>query len=158
VTALRDGDPYLPAGLPLPPVNRTNAGFWRAAAEGRLDVQRCSACGAHRHPPTEGCYRCRALEWEWDTLPGTGRVFTYTWVVQPLHPAVESVTPYNVAVVEVDGTEGEPVRLVSTRRHAGHAGLRSLRRRDRAAPVPTHRLTIRRVFGAGPPRSVHFRP
>jgi uncharacterized OB-fold protein len=113
VTALRDGDPYLPSGLPLPPVTRTNAGFWRAAAEGRLDIQRCSACGAHRHPPTEGCYRCRALDWEWDTLPGTGRVFTYTWVVQALHPAVEPVAPYNVAVVGVDGTEGEPVRLVT---------------------------------------------
>ena len=104
---------YLPEGLPLPPVDRTNAGFWRAAAEGRLDVQRCTACGAHRHPPTEGCYRCRALERGWDTLPGTGQVFTYTWVVQPLHPAVEEVAPYNVSVVEVDGTEGEPVRLVT---------------------------------------------
>jgi hypothetical protein len=113
VTALRDEAPYLPAGLPLPPVDRTNAGFWRAAAEGRLDVQRCTRCRAHRHPPTEGCYRCRSLAWEWDTLPGTGRVFTYTWVVQALHPAIESAAPYNVTVVEVDGTEGEAVRLVT---------------------------------------------
>jgi uncharacterized OB-fold protein len=113
VTALREGPPYLPAGLPLPPVDRTSGGFWRAAAEGRLDLQRCTACGAHRHPPTEGCYRCRSLDWEWDTLPGTGRVFTYTWVVQPMHPVVEPAAPYNVVVVEVDGTEGEPVRLVS---------------------------------------------
>ena len=113
MTALREDPPYLPAGLPLPPVDRTNAGFWRAAAEGRLDVQRCAACGAHRHPPTEGCYRCRSLDWEWDTLPGTGRIFTYTWVVQALHPAIESAAPYNVTVVEVDGTEGEAVRLVT---------------------------------------------
>jgi hypothetical protein len=113
VSALREEAAYLPAGLPLPPVDRTNAGFWRAAAEGRLDVQRCTACGAHRHPPTEGCYRCRSLDWEWDTLPGTGRIFTYTWVVQALHPAIESAAPYNVTVVEVDGTEGEAVRLVT---------------------------------------------
>lgn len=113
MTALREGPPYLPRGLPLPPVNRTNAGFWRAAAEGRLDVQRCTACGSHRHPPTEGCYRCRSLDWEWHTLPGTGRVFTYTWVVQALHPAVEAAAPYNVSVVEVDGTDDEPVRLVT---------------------------------------------
>ena len=113
MSALREEAAYLPAGLPLPPVDRTNAGFWRAAAEGRLDVQRCTACGAHRHPPTEGCYRCRSLDWEWDTLPGTGRIFTYTWVVQALHPAIESAAPYNVTVVEVDGTEGEAVRLVT---------------------------------------------
>ena len=105
MSAIREEAPYLPAGLPLPPVDRTNAGFWRAAAEGRLDVQRCTACGAHRHPPTEGCYRCRSLDWDWDTLPGTGRVFTYTWIVQPLHPAIEAAAPYNVTVVEVDGTE-----------------------------------------------------
>jgi uncharacterized protein len=124
VSASREGEPYLPAGLPLPPVDRTNAGFWRAAAEGRLDVQRCSACGAHRHPPTEGCYRCRSLEWAWETLPGTGRVFTYTWVVQPLHPAVEAVAPYNVTVVEVDGTDGEAVRLVTNVVDASPATLR----------------------------------
>ena len=113
MSAIREEAPYLPAGLPLPPVDRTNAGFWRAAAEGHLAVQRCTACGAHRHPPTEGCYRCRSLDWEWDTLPGTGRVFTYTWIVQALHPAIEAAAPYNVTVVEVDGTEGEAVRLVT---------------------------------------------
>ncbi len=104
--------PYL-EGLPLPPVDRTNEGFFRAAAEGRLDVQRCTGCGAHRHPPTEGCYRCGSLDWEWDTLPGTGRVFTYTWVVQPVHPAVERAVPYNVAVVEADGASDEAVRMVT---------------------------------------------
>ena len=113
MSALRDGAPYLPADLPLPPVITTNAGFWKAASEGRLDVQQCRACGSHRHPPTEGCYRCGSLDWGWATLPGTGSVFTYTWVVQPLHPAVESVVPYNVSVVEVDGVADEPVRLVS---------------------------------------------
>ena len=102
MTALRDGAPYLPADLPLPPVIGTNAGFWKAASEGRLDVQQCRGCGAHRHPPTEGCYRCGSLDWDWATLPGTGTVFTYTWVVQPLHPAIESVVPCNV----VDATEG----------------------------------------------------
>ena len=104
---------YLPEGLPLPTVDRTNAGFWRAAADGRLDVQRCGACGRHRHPPTEGCYHCGSLDWAWDTLPGTGTVFTWTWVWHPLHPVVEPAIPYNVTVVELDGTEGEPVRLVT---------------------------------------------
>jgi uncharacterized OB-fold protein len=124
VNALRDGAPYLPDGLPLPPVDRTNAGFWKAAAEGRLDVQQCRQCSAHRHPPTEGCYRCGSLDWEWATLPGTGTVFTYTWVAQPLHPAVEAVAPYNVAVVELDGVTDEPVRIVSNVVDAGEDTLR----------------------------------
>lgn len=113
---------YLP-GLPLPPVDRTNAGFWRAGAAGRLDVQRCTACGAHRHPPTEGCYRCASLDWAWDTLPGTGTVFTYTWVAHPLHPATKDRVPYNVTVVEVDGASDEPVRIVSNVVDASHEEL-----------------------------------
>jgi hypothetical protein len=104
---------YLPEGLPLPTVDRTNAGFWAAAAAGRLDVQRCRECGHHRHPPTEGCYDCGSLAWAWATLPGTGTVFTWTWVWHPLHPVVAPVVPYNVTVVELDGTAGEPVRLVT---------------------------------------------
>jgi uncharacterized protein len=124
VTSLREGAPYLPDGLPLPPVDRTNAGFWKAAAAGRLDVQQCDHCGAHRHPPTEGCYRCGSLDWSWDTLPGSGMVFTYTWVVQPLHPAVEAVVPYNVAVVDVDGVSDEPVRMVSNVVDADEGTLR----------------------------------
>lgn len=123
MTALHNGPPYLPDGLPLPPVDRTNAGFWKAAAEGRLDVQQCGQCDAHRHPPTEGCYRCGSMDWDWATLPGTGTVFTYTWVVQPLHPAVEAVAPYNVAVVDLDGVSDEPVRIVSNIVDAGEDTL-----------------------------------
>jgi uncharacterized OB-fold protein len=40
-------------------------------------------------------------------------VFTYTWVPEALHPAIESAVPYNVTVVEVDGASDEPVRLVT---------------------------------------------
>lgn len=100
-------------GLPHPTVDRTNAGFWRAAAEERLDIQRCDACGWHRHPPTEGCFHCGSLEWGWDTMPGTGTVFTYTWVAQAIHPSLADRVPYNVVVVELDGTTGDPVRVVS---------------------------------------------
>ena len=144
MTALRDGAPYLPDGLPLPPVDRTNAGFWKAAAEGRLDVQQCAQCGAHRHPPTEGCYRCGSLDWAWDTMSGTGTVFTYTWVVQPLHPAVEAVVPYNVAVVEVDGATGEPVRIVSNVVDADEETLRVGTRVTLACDKFTHDVGLPR--------------
>lgn len=100
-------------GLPLPTVDRTNAGFWRAAAEGRLDIQRCDACGWHRHPPTEGCFHCGSVDWGWDTVPGTGEVFTYTWVAHAIHPGVADRVPYNVVVVQLDGITGDPVRVVS---------------------------------------------
>lgn len=102
-----------PPGLPAPTVTPLTEGYWRAAAEGRLVVQRCAACGAHRHPPTGACYRCRSLEWSWDEVPGTGRVYTYTWADRPAHPDLAHLGVYNVAVVELDGTEGDPVRILT---------------------------------------------
>lgn len=101
--------PQLPAPVPTP----LSAGFWRAAAEGRLVIQRCDECGAHRFAPTAACYRCQSLAWSWDAVSGSGQVFSYTWSHHPVHPALAPLGVYNVAVIELDGTEGDPVRLVS---------------------------------------------
>lgn len=100
-------------GLPEPTWNVLSEGYWKAAGEGRLSIQRCSSCRAHRHPPTAACYRCQSLDWEWDDAAGTGTVFTYTWVEHPVHPATAGYVPYNVAVVELDGTEGDAVRIAT---------------------------------------------
>jgi uncharacterized OB-fold protein len=88
------------------------AGYWAAADEGRLVLQRCSGCGAHRHPPSPACYRCQSLEWAWDQIAGAGTVFSYTWVHAALTPAFAGVVPYNVGIVELDHTDG--VRLAAT--------------------------------------------
>ena len=96
--------------LPAPGWDPVTVGYWKAAGEGRLVVPRCSNCGAHRWPPSWACYACQSTEWEWDQVPGTGKVFTYTWADQrsdmrsPLH---------NISVVELDGTQGEPVRVMA---------------------------------------------
>ncbi len=103
-----------PTGMPEPVVAPINEGMWRAAAEGRLEVQRCTSCGAHRYPPTDGCYRCSSLEWAWSTLPGTGTIYTYMWVPDAARSAERGREAfYNVVVVELDGTEGDPVRIGS---------------------------------------------
>ena len=98
--------------MPPPTVSPLNEGMWRAAAEGRLAVQRCDSCGSHRYPPTDGCYHCDGLEWSWVDLPGTGFVYSYFWVPAAGRPDDERRF-YNVAVVELDGTDGDPVRIVS---------------------------------------------
>ncbi len=98
-----------PGGMPAPVVSPVNEGMWRAAARGQLAVQACTECGAHRYPPADGCYRCGSLRWEWSTLPGTGVVYSYIWV--PDRRREDAF--YNVAVVTLDGTEGEPVRILS---------------------------------------------
>jgi uncharacterized OB-fold protein len=103
-----------PGGMPAPVVTPVNEGMWRAAADNQLAVQACSECGAHRYPPADGCYRCGSLRWEWSKLPGTGVVYSFIWVPDRRR-AEESgeAAHYNVAVVALDGTEGEPVRVLS---------------------------------------------
>jgi uncharacterized OB-fold protein len=102
-----------PRGLAWPALEPTSQGYWRAAREGRLVIQRCDDCGTHRHPPTEACYACQSLNWSWDEVPGTGRVFTYTWVDRPVAPQLAHLGVYNITVVELDGTQGEPVRVLT---------------------------------------------
>ena len=99
-------------GLPGPQLEPATAGFWLAAGEGKLVVQRCSACGQHRHPPTEVCYECSSLDWDWHEQPGTGTVFSYTWTDAPVVPSLATLGPYNICVVELDSTQGV-VRLLS---------------------------------------------
>jgi hypothetical protein len=103
-----------PTQMPDPVVGPLNEGLWKAAAAGRLDVQRCASCGAHRYPPTEGCYRCSSVDWHWSSLPGTGRIYSYIWVPDRSRSTEQGhQVLYNVAVVTLDGTEGEPVRILS---------------------------------------------
>jgi uncharacterized protein len=100
--------------MPPPVVGLINEGMWRAAAEGRLAVQRCQSCAAHRYPPADGCYRCGSLDWDWADLPGTGVIYTYIWIPDRTRSAEQGrEVLYNVAVVTVDGTEGDPVRILT---------------------------------------------
>ncbi|HLX87331.1 MAG TPA: Zn-ribbon domain-containing OB-fold protein [Acidimicrobiales bacterium] len=97
---------WFPDEMPSPAANAETVGWWEAAAQHRLVVQRCSQCGATRHPPGPVCPVCRSLASEWAELPGTGRVYTYTIVRQAFLPALADVIPYVVAVVEPDGAGG----------------------------------------------------
>jgi uncharacterized protein len=105
--------PSRPPGWPDPVVAPVNEGMWRAAAGDRLAVQRCEDCGAHRYPPADGCYRCSSCRWEWSVVAGTGVVYSYVWIPGRARAADGEAACYNVAVVTLDGTEGEPVRILS---------------------------------------------
>src|SRR5262245_47250071 len=97
-------------GLPAPGWDPVTVGYWTAAGEGRLAVPQCADCGRHRWPPTWACYACQSREWKGADLQGSGKVFSYTWADQRADP---DSPLYNIAVIELDGTEGEPVRLMT---------------------------------------------
>lgn len=98
--------------LPDPGWSEDTSGYWLSAGQGQLSVQQCASCGAHRWRPGPVCYRCVSLEWSWSELPGTGVVFSYTWVDEPAHGMLSHLGEYNISVIELDGCEGDPVRML----------------------------------------------
>ena len=86
--------------------------FWLAAAEHRLTVPRCRACGVHRMPPGPFCPACRSQEVDWTEVSGMGTVYSYTVARHALIPELAGSIPYVVGVIELDGAPG--VRLVAS--------------------------------------------
>ena len=95
--------PFFPEGMTTPdPDDPINGGYFAAAAEGRLVVQRCSDCGARQYPPELNCHACYGFEMDWEESAGTGSVWSWVEVVHPAHPALREFGPYMVALVELD--------------------------------------------------------
>lgn len=76
--------------------------FWDGCARGELLLQRCSQCGAYRHPPSSVCPECLSDACTWETASGLGSVYTYSIVRQALGKDWEGRVPYVVAVIELD--------------------------------------------------------
>lgn len=101
---------YLP-GCALPDPTAEDEGFWEATRRHELRIQRCMDCDRLRFPPRSLCPYCYSRAYEWHLLPGTGVLFSYTFVHHIVEDAFKARGPYNVAVVELDGTEG--IRIVT---------------------------------------------
>jgi uncharacterized OB-fold protein len=123
VTVRREA--MFPPEMPRPQVEALSEPFWAAAREGRLVIQRCSACGAFRHLPHVMCASCQSSECEWVESAGQGTVFTYTIVTHSVHEATKSVVPYNVALVQLDDCGGVllPSNVVECPPEAVHVGM-----------------------------------
>lgn len=96
-------------GLPLPELDGLHKEFFDHCKNHALHFQRCDACQAFRHVPREMCAECGSWDWQWVESSGRGRVFTWTVVARPMHPAFVDSCPYAPVVVEME----EGVRLLS---------------------------------------------
>jgi uncharacterized OB-fold protein len=88
----------------------TAAPFWRGAREGRLLLQTCGDCARPRFPPRPLCAACGSPAVAWREAAGTGRIWSFVVVHGPTLPAFADLTPFPVAVVELDDAPG--VRMV----------------------------------------------
>jgi uncharacterized OB-fold protein len=95
--------------LPLADVDTTveNQPFWDALSIGRLDLPQCENCRAFIWYPRAICPECHSgSRISWRTLPGTGRVYSYSIVAKGVGRWKNS-GPYVVAYVQLDsGVDG----------------------------------------------------
>jgi uncharacterized protein len=91
---------YFPFEVAGPQPNVDDRVFWDYCRQRELRFQRCASCHRFRHPPGPVCSACRSFEAEWIPAPQTGVVFSFTIVHHPAHPAVASMIPYNIVVVD----------------------------------------------------------
>ena len=91
------------SALPIdpPPVNPEAAPFWEAAADDRLVLPVCDACGHHIWYPRSWCPVCGSESVTWTELSGRGTVYACTVVRRGVGPWAGAV-PYVGAYVELD--------------------------------------------------------
>lgn len=98
---------------PQPAPDVDSAGFWEAAADGRLALCRCQECGLWLQPPLERCRHCEGAT-EFEAVAGTGTVYSFIVQRQPSVVGYQDEIPYVVALVDIDDAPGVrlPARLV----------------------------------------------
>jgi len=109
---------------PLPIITPDNAPFWEGCRDGRLLLQRCTACAAWRHPPAPVCPRCASTGAAWTPTAHVGRVYSFVIYHRAFHPAHAAEVPYAVALVELDEGVRLPLRVVDCPPEALRIGAR----------------------------------
>lgn len=87
-------------GIPLPQPGLASRPYWDAARQGRLVYQRCARCGEIPRLPSMSCAACLGGPLEWLSSSGSGKLYSWTVVWRPQHPAF--AVPYAPAVVAME--------------------------------------------------------
>ena len=74
--------------IPAPAVTPETKPFWDAAADGRLVIKQCTACGQSHHYPRTICPFCGSDATEWRPASGRGKVYTYSVMRRVSEPYV----------------------------------------------------------------------
>ncbi len=88
------------ADIPLPHPSLLTRPYWDGCTRGELRYQRCPDCGAIPPTPVPRCLRCSSGELDWVVSRGRGRLYSWTVVWRPQHPAFD--VPYAPAIVRLD--------------------------------------------------------
>jgi uncharacterized protein len=64
--------------ISAPSVNPETQPFWDAAAQGRLMIKKCTACGEPHFYPRNACPFCFSDKTVWQEASGKGTIYTYS--------------------------------------------------------------------------------
>jgi uncharacterized OB-fold protein len=92
--------PVDPSGL-LPAITDDNKQYWDSLTRGELVAQACNSCDAVRYPIAPVCPQCGSTDWNWKSLSGEGRIFSWVRFQRPYLPEFQDVMPYAVASIQL---------------------------------------------------------
>jgi len=99
--ASADGAAPAPPGRIRPPLSQDVAWWWKEGIEnGKLLIQKCSDCGALRHPPRPICGECQSMDWGSIESAGKGVVHSYVIMHHPPLPGYEM--PMAVGLIDLE--------------------------------------------------------
>ncbi len=101
-----------------PALNPGDAPYFEAAAEGRLLVKFCSACGKAHHYPRTLCPFCWSSDVQWKDATGEGEIYTFS--VARRGPGA----PFCIAYVTLDEGPTMMTNIVGTDLDAVRIGQR----------------------------------
>ena len=84
---------------PTPVPDGRSARYWQAASEGRLEIQRCQACGTYHHPQLTMCTHCQSEDLRYEPVSGKGTIYTFTITHDARTPAFAARQPYAIVWV-----------------------------------------------------------
>lgn len=90
-----------PVAKPVPPPSELSRPYWEAAAQGRLVLQACAACGRVRHYPRLLCSRCHSDQATWQPASGRGTLHSWTVSHHAFHPGFAEELPYTLVTVDL---------------------------------------------------------
>jgi len=80
--------------MPSPAINAENKPYFDAAAQGKLLIKRCTACGKRHFYPRAICPHCFSERTEWQEARGTGTIYSYS--------VMRHGTPFAIAYVTLE--------------------------------------------------------
>ena len=88
----------------LPPHARSRKAivFSTAAAEGRLALQTCTACGEVTYPAREMCPKCWSLDLQWRDIPDGGELIAETTLRTSVNTYFRERMPWRIGTVRLD--------------------------------------------------------